>query len=314
MYIIRYLLPWEIALFFWILMETLATTILNHRVLTHGSGTFVYERAVRFWLFWSRSGMVKYREWVQNHAWHHAKTDTDEDTHTPWARNRLTGQRPLPRLWPWNFWVNGQSYYRTSLYLAEHPEELQRLATTDKNIRGALERLDAIRHLETKYHNVGRAMKINLTVFALVAIPGAVSIASKFESVALQVFVFVAAEALLAWLAIGLKVVAYLAGGFIVNKYGHMEKKEPHQSNVAWYFMTISFFMLGEGWHRKHHDVPDAFNLGNTPWLDLGYAVSLLMAKFGVMEDICIRKKIGKRRYGERIVLYPSIARSIRLR
>lgn len=272
---------WAACLAVWIVMETLAVTVCLHRHFTHRSFD-APRRAVLFWLWWARSGMVKYWEWVENHLWHHAHADTDADSYTPWLRNRLTGVKPLPPPRPWQFWANAVSYAKMSDYLRDHREELDRLAARDESVRRSLKYLYSFDDVRRRFGAIWRGLWINLVVFAVVAAAYAVPTFGWWALVVIPV---------MAWLAIGIKVVLYLLGGYIINYYGHQRQVEPHQSDIPWWLMIVTLWVMGEGWHKLHHDAPYSARLH--PSFDPGWWVIRVMASLRLATNVVIAIRDG---------------------
>jgi len=280
----------------WILLETFATTVFLHRNLTHGSWrpSKPNGRLIVFWLWWARSGGVKFWEWTRNHAWHHAFTDTDKDSYTPWVTNRYTGQPPLrpPRFW--NFWMNGVSYTRFSKWLEANPEAWDELVASDRTVRRVQARLDGLAWAYDKYGRVDRALWICLTAFTMVALPLALQVGGWWG-----LLVIVA----LPWAMLGVKFGLYLTGGQVINYYGHRSKVAPHQSNIPWWWMLLTLFMLGEAWHEFHHYAP--WSARFHPRLDPGWWVISLMCRCGWVDraSVVIAKPTSEKNVYEPMTL-----------
>ncbi len=228
-----------------LLFETLAVTIMLHRFLTHGSIRFRNKTAIKFWLWFARSGGVTYYQWVIIHAWHHAYVDTTWDSYTPNYTNELTGQPPLKAPWPWNFWMNAQSYRKMWFWIDSHDYELQELANTTPAVRLALERLEMIAWAKKDYTRVWRGQVIAILIFVIAAVPLAIWTDSWLAIVMIT---------LVPGVLFGLKVALYLYGGQIINYWGHRAAGEQHQSDIPWIYLIFTFGMMGEGWHELHHD------------------------------------------------------------
>jgi fatty-acid desaturase len=158
--------------------ETLAVTVVLHRVLTHGSATIIDKRSWNFWLWFARSGGVVYYQWVIIHAWHHANVDTEWDSYTPVCRNTLTGVPPLKAPWPWNFWMNAHSYREMWKYINSHRQlstdgkpSLAQMAQDNLVVANALARLDSIKWAEEVYTKTGRAQAIDIALLIISTIP-----------------------------------------------------------------------------------------------------------------------------------------------
>jgi fatty-acid desaturase len=276
-------LVWSI----WILLETLAVTVLLHRYLTHGSwlpkrtdGLFV-----RFWLWWARSGGVRFWEWVIIHAWHHAFTDTDEDSYTPWATNKNTGQPPLKAPRPWNFWMNGQSYRKFWKWLEAHPERWEKLLATNPAAAKTQAQLDQLDWARPVYGRVARANVISWMAFVITLLPLAHQVGTWWT----PLLVVVLASALL-----GVKFVAYLTGGQIINYFGHRQKGPKHQSNLPWQWLLPTLAMLGEGWHEFHHDAPGSARFN--PYADPAWWVIVSAYYLGAVREVTVAEPTPKPR------------------
>lgn len=80
----RMVTPWDLALLLWFYTATgMGITVGFHRMLTHRS--FEAHPAVRALLLALGSMAVQgpALDWASNHIKHHAKTDTDDDPHSP---------------------------------------------------------------------------------------------------------------------------------------------------------------------------------------------------------------------------------------
>jgi stearoyl-CoA desaturase (Delta-9 desaturase) len=277
----------------WILMETLATTVFLHRTLTHGALNIRSKSYERLWLWFVRSGMVNYWEWVENHAAHHALTDTPQDSYTPRVRMELIDTPPLPAPRPWRFWQNAQAYTRTSNLYRDEPLRLKRLAEAYKEVRAALERLEALKWAREVYGNVNRGLFINLALFAVAALPLAISLGGWLI---IPTLVLVPAATAL------LKEYLYLLGGYIINYFGHQAEDEKHQSDIPWYLMVITLAMLGEGWHEFHHDAPYSARFHST-W-DPGWWVICVSAKLKLVGTVVVaEEEEAHRRYHPRLLI-----------
>jgi fatty-acid desaturase len=272
----------------WILLETLATTVYVHRRLTHGTYRFRSQRVELFWLWWVRSGGVKYWEWVINHAWHHLFTDTPRDSYTPNAHNPVTDTPPLPPPRPWRFTDNAVSYNRNLRHLKENPEAIDELREDD-TARRTLERLDELEWAKPVYGRTVRALLINWGIFTMAVLP----LVMTFGLWWVRPFLLLA----LPWAMIGLKVYLYLLGGYIINYYGHQAGSEPYQTNVPWWLMILTLFMMGEGWHELHHDMPGSAMLH--PALDPGWWVIKFMYRRGWIDEVFVAKATGTPRQYE---------------
>lgn len=279
---------WILATFaFWALGETLAVTVFLHRFLTHGAIGWMRAWLSRLFLWFSRSGMAKYHEWVENHAVHHEFADTELDSYTPQAYMRLTETAKLPRPHPFNFWYNGLiAYHRRSKYHDLNPEKLEAWAQQYPQIRAALDRLAQMEWARVPYSRTNRALLINVALFTVVV----TSLAIRLGGV-LGVLVFI----LLPTVLVLIKMVMYLLGGYFINYYGHQADSEPFQSNLPWWLMLLTFAMLGEGWHEPHHDAPYSARFH---WLlDPGWWFTWLGSVFRQMGNIVVAKRTGYRRY-----------------
>jgi fatty-acid desaturase len=92
-----------------------------------------------------------------------------------------------------------------------------------------------------------------------------------------------------------LKEYFYLMGGYIINYYGHQAEGEEHQSNIPWWLMLITLFVLGEGWHELHHDAP--YSARRHPVWDPAFWVICASARLGLVSDVAIAEKVGDRQY-----------------
>ena len=291
-------LSWAIALVvgttaFWVLMESLTVTLFLHRYMTHGAIGYMRPWLVRWYLWFSRSGMAKYWEWVQNHATHHELVDTARDSYTPQAYMIQTSTPALPPLRPWNFWLNARAYGRTSKFYREHPKRLEELACQYPSIRRALDRIAQIGWARQDYGNTGKATLINWGLFTITSLPLAV----QLEWWGLLVI------AAAPWVMYGVKVVAYLTGGYIINYYGHQAHDENrHQSDIPWWWQLPTLFVLGEGWHEQHHDAP--FSARFHRWFDPGWWAIVVQAKLGLMADITVAQRTQVRRKYAPLMLY----------
>ncbi len=277
----------------WILCETLATTVFAHRSLTHGALVIKKKWFVRFWLWWTRSGMVKYWEWVQNHAAHHALTDTPQDSYTPQADMVDIATPALRPPRPWRFLDNARAYTRTSqLYASDQGKlKLQALAEKYPEVRRALDRLKELSWARTVYGNVTRALMINWALFAVASLPLAVR---------LGIWWFLPVMAVLPWAMIGLKVYLYLIGGYIINYFGHQAQKSPYQSDIPWSLMLITLFTMGEGWHEYHHDAPFSARFHRV--LDPGWWVIVFSAKLKLVTAVVVSEKVAPRQYRHKLL------------
>lgn len=280
----------------WVLFETLAVTVFLHRFMTHGAVGHMRPWYARFWLWWSRSGMVKFWEWVINHAAHHILADTPWDSYTPNADMEfLKGKKKykrLGRVLPL-FWRNGVIYGLASDYYRENPRELQKLRDENVSVDRALTRNEEFEWANGAYGNINRGILINLGLFYTATLP----LALRLSGV-LSVLVFVLLP-LLMW---GIKAVMYLIGGHVINKEGHGAKEPTEdgtfQSNIPWYWMLFTFFMMGEGWHKFHHDAAYAARFHR--FLDPGWWVIWLSAKLKLVGDITVAVKVAPRLYYKR--------------
>ncbi len=266
---------WMVFLAFWITMETLAVTVGLHRLFTHRAFN-VPRRAALFWLWWARSGMVRYWEWVNNHLWHHAHTDTDVDSYTPWKHNRLTGMPPLRRPLPWRFLDNARSYTKMADYLTSHPEKMVKLASSDPTVRRSVKYMAQFDDVRQRYGNVWFAFWLNLAVFTAAAAVWAVPSFGVWWGLLLAHF--------MAWLATGIKVYIYLLGGYIINYWGHQKKSSPHQSNIPRRLMLVTFWTMGEGWHEFHHKHPSSARFH--PHWDPGWWVICVMRSLRLAKNV----------------------------
>lgn len=276
-----------VALAAWVLAETMTVTVFLHRYLTHGAIGWIRPWLVRLFLWLTRSGFAKYHEWVENHAAHHVLTDTEGDSYTPNAFMKRIGMKPLMAPRPWNFWYNGLGPYRaTSKFYDEHPEELLELADQHPEVRAALDRLAGIEWGREQYSRVVRAMFLNVVLYSIVATPLVFAIGGIVAPVVLLG---------LPWVFTGIKASLYLYGGYVINYYGHQAKASPYQSNIPWWLMLLTFFELGEGWHRFHHDAPYAARFHRV--FDPGYWFVWCCAKLRQMSNITVAKRVGHRQY-----------------
>jgi fatty-acid desaturase len=284
-----------VELVVWLRAETMAVTVCLHRFLTHGSVQFEKPQVIKFWLWWVRSGGVRYWEWVENHTWHHYYADTEWDSYTPNAVNTLTGQPPLKAPWPWNFWMNAVSYRKFAKWLEVHPEALQDLAEKDPSSAGAIARLNEIAWLRPVYGRVWRGQSLAILAFALSAIPLAVK-AGPWWSIPTIIAV--------PGLMYGLKIALYLYGGQIINYWGHRAAGSAHQSDIPWLWMILTLWMMGEGFHEFHHDAP--FSARFHRFLDPGWWTIAVMYRFGLVSNVVVAiPEPIPRRYRPR--LYPLV-------
>lgn len=270
----------------WIIGETFATTVFSHRCLTHGAWLPKARWYVQFWLFWSRSGMVKFWEWVQNHARHHVEVDTENDSYTPNAHMTAIDYPPLPRPGLLRCWYNAVAYTRTSKLLEREPWRLEQLAAEHEEVSSALRRLDALKWARKSYGSVWFGFILNLSLFTAASIPLAARLGGWWIPGVLVVT---------PWLMIGLKAYLYVQGGYIINYFGHQADSDPYQSNIPWWIMLITLFVFGEGWHELHHDAP--FSARFHRWLDPGWWLIRVSKWLGLAGDIVVATRISGRRY-----------------
>ena len=274
---------------FFLVMETIATTVFLHRFLTHGAVQFHNKYVQLFFVWWVRSGGVKFAEWVLIHFMHHLFTDKPLDPHSPFYKNILTGRGPLKR--PLYFWYNAYMYrgmakffaaYRNDHNGVEYLTAIPLPENKQKQLAFLLERLHELEWAHKDYDKTLKGQLIKLTIITINAIPLVLSYGPIAILAIPAGYLFT--------------VVFYLLGGAIINFWGHHNlkgfynklKELAHWSNIPWFWRWLTGWMMGEGWHETHHDAEGSAKFDLVHSLDPGWWVIYVLMRLGLATDVWI--------------------------
>jgi stearoyl-CoA desaturase (delta-9 desaturase) len=266
-----------------VLMETITVTVFLHRFLTHGSVNFHNKYVNMYFLWWARSGGVKFAEWALIHFFHHAYVDTPGDPHSPFYKNEQTNRGPLKP--PIYFWCNPLMYRAFAIFLKTHPEFLESHRNSDiefvrKNLPRLLNRLD---ELEWAHKDFDQTLRGQLIKFLLLA------------DIAMPVILYFGPRAIVAApIAYLATVFFYLTGGAIINYLGHHKLSVPHWSNIPKWVMYATLNVMGEGWHEFHHDAQFSARFHH---MDPGWWTILLLNQLRLVSDIYVAEEVDAREY-----------------
>jgi len=256
--------------------EGIAVTDFYHRDLSHGVLRIKARWLQHFMLWFGRSGGAKVGEWVRNHIVHHEKVGTQWDPYTPKV-TMISGVPAIrkPRLW-WPRFDNTKAYYGASRWRDENPSFMEELIERSETVRRGLARLAEYEWAEAVYNRVWLARLIDGAVFAIVLLPLAIHLGWLWGTLAILVLTPV---------LVVLKIYLYLDAGYKVNWDGHRLAGLIDWVNVAIHRMIYSLWLLGEGWHEGHHDLPSArFH----KYFDPGWWFAWVGIKFGWIDRVYV--------------------------
>lgn len=242
----------ELAVFMLVLRQINVFTLstLFHRSYSHRQ--FDYhpwvEHPLRVWNWvWMGTGG---RAWAILHRWHHAKTDTNEDPHSPTKEGGSL----------WNVVLQTGRSYQQCLH---NPEQYRRYEANLPDDR--LEH--AIRKLESK----------GIWGLVVVRIPLMILILSFFMPFAAT---FLALP--------GVMGSVFFSTVITVNGFCHLiGYRTTSTAGTSTNLFPIDILGWGEALHHNHHYRPGRANCAVRSWeWDPGYAVLWLLSKVGVVRNL----------------------------
>ncbi len=227
---------------------TLST--LFHRQYSHQQFEYhpLLEHPMRVWNWmWMGTGG---RAWAILHRWHHHKTDTSEDPHSPTKEGGSF----------WNVaWQTGKSYQ----YCLHHPEEF-------RHYEGKLPD-DALEHAIRRLEGTG------IWGLVIVRIPIMIGVLALFMPWQAAVISLP-----------GVMGSVFFSTVIVVNGLCHtMGYRNTGAAGTSTNLFPVDFVGWGEAMHHNHHYRPGRANNAMRSWeFDPGYAVLWLLSKVGLVRNL----------------------------
>jgi stearoyl-CoA desaturase (delta-9 desaturase) len=234
-----------------------------HRMLTHRAVTFV--RPLEIFLVLCGLGAGTPVQWVGNHRFHHAHTDTPDDCHSPKYRG---------------FWVAHCGWY-----LGTSSTLLCALYACAGPVRTIF---DALWRPRSNQQHLSLAKDVAADpLYRWLSKPGPYALVLLGYVTALWLFAF------LAWGAFGLAamtlvhLVAYTFGD-LVNSVGHLKGARTFDTgDESRDNALVSLLAFGDGWHNSHHAFPGSIRSGLTPGqFDPAYRFAKICERLGLASGL----------------------------
>ncbi|MCA8923272.1 MAG: fatty acid desaturase [Planctomycetes bacterium] len=230
---------------------------LHHKSMAHQAFRFhpALERALRIW-GWLFVG-TGVRAFATLHRYHHAKTDTPEDPHSPTKAGE-------------SLWTVPAQTHRSYLHVLHHPEAYARYA---ENLPA--DRLEAFIAWDERHGFGFRGVRA-----PLLAALGIGLFASLFGPGAGVAVFFAALPATLGGV--------FATSVFTVNGLCHLIGYQTFESeHTATNLFPVDLLGWGEVLHQNHHMSASSANFAYHAWeWDPGYSVLWLLAKLGLVRDL----------------------------